>query len=115
MRHTLPFVKRLIVLVLPCCFAAGSLGSEMAFQACRHAAMHHSMRHHGGPGGGPCWCDDMTGGGVTLQPVVEALPSATIVVSSSIQEVVAPIDLIVLIPDSPSFAPTPPPPNGRPV
>jgi len=113
MRHTLPFVKRLIVLVLPCCFAAGSLGSEMAFQACRHAAMHHSMRHHGGPGGGPCWCDDMTGGGTPLIPTVEAVSPATTAVILPVCNAVAPVFQAPLTPESPSFAPTPPPPNGR--
>jgi hypothetical protein len=91
---------------------AGSLGSVLASQACRHMAMHHALPH-GAPADGPCWCDQMTGGGIPLQPIVEALPALTPAVTPPVYQAVAPVYRAVVFPKSPSFAPTPPPPNGR--
>jgi hypothetical protein len=105
-------VKRLAVLALPCVLIAGSLGSVLASQACRHMAMHHALPH-GAPADSPCWCDEMTGGGIPLQPVVEALPALTPAVMPPVQQAVVPVYRVVVFPDSPRFAPTPPPPNGR--
>ena len=104
-------IKHLTVLALPCALAAGSLGSVLASQACRHTIVHHGIGH--GTIDGPCWCDQMTGGGITLQPVVEALPPLTAAVAPPVYEAVATVCRVVLFPESPGFAPTPPPPNGR--
>lgn len=112
MRHQLPVLKCLSVLALAGLLTAGSLGSVLASQACRHMARHHAMAP--GATDGPCWCDQMTGGGMSLQPVVEAIPPAPPLVASPVQRVVVVVSLPVLLPDSPTFPPTPPPPNGRP-
>jgi len=113
MRPPSPLVQRLFVLALPLYVAAGSFGSTLALQACRHMAMHHAT-YHGGPAGAPCWCDEMTGGGLTLQPVAEAVPPVTTIMTASAPRMIAPAMHVVRIPESPSYAPTPPPPNGRP-
>lgn len=112
MHHQLPPLKRLTVLALAGLLTAGSLGSVLASQACQHQAMHHAMQH--GAADRPCWCDQMTGGGTSEQPVVEALPPVTTVVVSLLPYAVVPLAATVPAPESPSFAPTPPPPNGRP-
>lgn len=112
MRHPSPVVKRLLVLALPLYVAAGSFGSTLALQACRHMAEHHSM-HHRGTADGTCWCDDMTGSGLTLQPVTEALPPGMTPVATSIPQAVVLAMHVVPIPESPTYPPTPPPPNGR--
>ena len=112
MRPHLPHLTRLTVLALAGVLAGGSLGSVLASQACRHMAAHQAMQH--GAADGPCWCDQMTGGGLSVQPVVEALPPATTAVTSLVHYVVVASTSAVPVPDSPSFAPTPPPPNGRP-
>lgn len=105
-------VKRLLVLALPLYAAAGSFGSVLALQACRHMAEHHTT-HHSDPAGGTCWCDEMTGGGLTIQPVTEALPPVVAIPAQPVAAVdVAILDAIAM-PDSPSFAPPPPPPNER--
>ncbi len=112
MRHPSPLIKRLLVLALPLYVAAGSFGSTLALQACRHMAMHHTT-HHDGAGGGSCWCDEMMGGGLTLQPVAEALPPVLTFLVASIPRAIAPAPPAPRIPESPSYAPIPPPPNGR--
>lgn len=55
----------------------------------------------------------MTGGGLTLQPVTEALPPVTTLVATSIPEAVVPAVHVAPIPESPTYPPTPPPPNER--
>jgi hypothetical protein len=105
-------VKRLLVLALPLYVAAGSFGSALALQACRHTAEHHAMQH-AGSNGGSCWCDDMTGGGFTLLPVTEALPAAVTFVATAMSQAVVPAVHVSPVPQSPSYPPTPPPPNGR--
>jgi len=111
MRHHSPAVKRLLVLALPLYLAAGSFGSTLALQACRHLAMHHAS-HHRAPPGGTCWCDEMTGGGLTLQPVAEALPPVLILEVATTPRVVTLAQRVATIPESPTYAPIPPPPNG---
>lgn len=110
MRHPSPLVKRLLVLALPLYVAAGSFGSTLALQACRHMAMHHTTHHNGG---GSCWCDEMTGGGLTLQPAAEALPPVMTLLAASTPRAISPVPPAARIPGSPSYAPIPPPPNGR--
>ena len=111
MRHRSPILTHLSVLALAGVLAAGPLGSVLASQACRHMVMHHAKQHQAGDR--PCWCDQMTGGGMSVQPVVEALAPVTIVVAGLVQAVVVPFTPMVPIPESPSFAPIPHPPNGR--
>jgi len=106
-------LKRLLVLALPLYGAAGSFGSVLALQACRHMAAVHAS-HHGDPVGGTCWCDDMTGGGLTLQPVNEALQPVVSVSAPPITSSPAAVNEAITMPESPSFAPTPPPPDQRP-
>jgi hypothetical protein len=112
MRHQLPLLKRLTVLGLAGLLTAGALGSVLASQACRHMAMHHVL-HHGVPTGRSCWCHEMTGGVARVQPAVEALPPATTVLAPPASGVVTTVFYVRLIPESPSFPPTPPPPNER--
>ncbi|HJQ66140.1 MAG TPA: hypothetical protein VJ816_07170 [Gemmatimonadales bacterium] len=104
-------LKRLLVLALPFYVSAGSFGSVLALQACRHMAAHHAS--HGDPVG-TCWCDEMTGGGLTLQSVNEALPPVVSVNAPPIADDDATMNDAIAMPDSPSFGPTPPPPNQRP-
>lgn len=106
-------LKRLLVLALPLYVSASSFGSVLALQACRHMAAHHAS-HHGDPVGGTCWCDEMTGGGLTLQPVNEALPPVVSINAPPIAAADVAVNDAIAMPDSPSFAPTPPPPNQRP-
>ena len=106
-------LKRLLVLALPLYVSAGSFGSVLALQACRHMAAHHAS-HPGDPAGGTCWCDEMTGGGLTLQPVTEALPPVVSVDATPVADSHAPVHDAIAMPHSPRYAPTPPPPNQRP-
>ena len=106
-------LKRLLVLALPLYVSAGSFASVLALQACRHMAAHHAS-HHDDPVGATCWCDEMTGGGLTLQPVNEALPPVVSINAPPIADADAAVSEAIAMPDSPSFAPTPPPPNQRP-
>jgi hypothetical protein len=62
------------------------------------------------PAGGPCFCDQMTGGSdLVVSPAVPALVSADPVVSAPIAA--RSYQWRVPLPSSPSFAPTPPPPD----
>jgi hypothetical protein len=106
-------VKRLAVLALPCVLFAGSLSNVLGSQACPHVATHHAVRH-GAPTDGPCWCDEMTGAGFPLQPIVDALPPVTTPPAAPVHQAGTPEHQGVPVPESPSLAPTPPPPNARP-
>lgn len=116
MRSRLRLLRGLVAVALPCWFVTGPLSVTLqGVAACRHhVAQHQGMRHHRAPDAPapPCWCDDMTGGGASLAPIAPALlPGPTVA------PVAVPLAIVRVapgptpLPDSPSFAPTPPPPN----
>jgi hypothetical protein len=107
-------MRRCIALALPCWIVAAPVATfAQNAAACRHQAMHQGM-HHGMPGHAPCWCGDMTGNAALLASDAPALPSDWTVLPSG----AAPLGTVITLPSdappiSPSYAPTPPPPNER--
>jgi hypothetical protein len=103
----------LFALAAACWLVAGPGGATLqGVLACRHHAMHQSHPGHGGaPAGGPCYCGEMTGSADLAVSV--ALP-APLPAPSAIKMPVGTVTYRSLfsLPPSPSFAPTPPPPNG---
>jgi hypothetical protein len=104
-------MRRCIALALPCWIVAAPVATfAQNAAACRHQAMHQGM-HHGTPSRAPCWCGDMTGNTASLATEAPALPAHWSVVPDAVA-LTAPIALPSdAMPISPSFAPTPPPPN----
>lgn len=104
-------MRRCIALALPCWMVAAPVATfVLNAAACRHQAMHQGM-HHGTPNHAPCWCGDMTGDTALLASDAPALPAGwTILPSATLltTAIALPSDGP---PDSPRFAPTPPPPN----
>jgi len=107
-------MRRCIALALPCWMVAGPVAAfAQNAAACRHQAMHQGMRH-GTPSHAPCWCGDMTGDTALLASDAPALPSNW----TALPTAAAPLATVIPLPSdappiSPSYAPTPPPPNGR--
>ena len=108
-------MRRCIALALPCWMVAAPVATfAQIAAACRHQAMHQGM-HHGTPSHAPCWCGEMTGNSPLLASDAPALPAdwsvprfgAALLTRVSALSSDAP-------PISPSYAPTPPPPNGFP-
>ncbi len=97
--------------------AAGPGGATTrALLACYHHATHHAAGgggrgHHTLPSDGPCFCDEMTSGldlAVSMAVPTPDMPGLTPVAPTA-----QPSDPSLFpLPASPSFAPTPPPPNG---
>jgi hypothetical protein len=113
MRFGLRLIRRCTVLALACWLVAApvTVFAQNA-AACRHQAMHQSM-HGSGPSKTPCWCGDMTGNTALLAPEAPALPS----LGATIPSHTAPVSAWLAPrsdspPASPSYTPTPPPPNG---
>ncbi len=105
----------LFTLAAVCWLAAGPGGATTrALLACHHHAAHHAAGrggHHTLPTGGPCFCDEMTGG---LDLVVStALPTPETPGFTLVAPAAQPsAPSLFPLPASPSFAPVPPPPNG---
>jgi hypothetical protein len=103
------------ILAALCWIAAGPGGVTLqAMLACRHHAMHQTgAGHHHAPAkgsGGPCFCDEMTGGGGDLV-VSEAFPTVPAVLPA----VATPVRTTAYVsrfplPPSPAFPPLSPPP-----
>jgi hypothetical protein len=75
--------------------------------------MHQHMAP-GDPSGAPCWCNDMTGSAPIITAETPSLPADVIQVPAgplSGRALTPP--LTGSPPASPSYAPTPPPPNAR--
>jgi len=104
----------LFLLAASCWLTAGPGGVTIqAMIACQHHETHQVPHgdHAGGPSDGPCFCDEMTGGSdLVLSPAVPTPVVAQPVVTPTIRAQLDPSP--VRLPPSPSFAPTPPPPNG---
>jgi hypothetical protein len=113
MRFGLRLIRRGAVLALPCWIVAAPVVVSAQHAAeCRHLAMHQTM-HRGGPEQAPCWCDDMAGTTAVFAPEAPALPAIQIVLPDHATPGSAPLPSRTDSPPaSPSYAPTPPPPNG---
>ena len=103
----------LFTLAAACWLAAGPGGATLqGALACRHHATHQSHPNHGGaPADGPCFCGEMTGSAdLALSVAVPAPLPASPAITLPEQMLVYPSHFP--LPPSPSFSPTPPPPNG---
>jgi len=102
----------LFALAAACWLAAGPGGTTLqAVLACRHHALHQSHPGHGAPTDGPCFCGQMTGSAdLALSVAVPAPLPASPAIAMPQQIPVYPS--LFSLPPSPSFSPTPPPPNG---
>jgi hypothetical protein len=80
---------------------------------CRHRAMHQDMSP-GTPSDAPCWCSDMTGNATLIAAETPSLPAELILLpAGSLPSWSIGLPLTGSLPASPSYAPTPPPPNAR--
>ena len=113
MRLLLRLSRRSFVLALPCWIMAVPLATlAQNASVCRHQ-MSQGMRHHG-PSDAPCWCADMAGGATLLAPEAPAVPvEAAPIPGSQIPTPSRAPASVVTVPPSPSYPPTPPPPNVR--
>ena len=96
-----------LVAAPPASFTVGAL-------VCRHQAMHRGMQH-GAPTDAPCWCADMTGGALGVSDAPPLLPAESVPLPG--EPVATPAPQLPgdgTASPSPSYAPSPPPPNGRP-
>lgn len=114
MRFALRSARRLFALAFSCWVMAVPLTSFARDAAlCRHRAMHQNMSP-GDPSGAPCWCSDMTGNATPIAAETPSLPADLILLAAgplSARSIAHP--LAGSPPASPSYAPTPPPPNAR--
>jgi len=103
----------LFTLAAACWLAAGPGGATLqGVLACRHHATHQSHPgHRGAPADGLCFCGEMTGSAdLVLSVAVPApLPASPAI---AMREQVGIDPSLFPLPRSPSFSPTPPPPNG---
>ena len=103
-----------LTLAAACWLAAGPGGLTVReVLVCRHHVAHHMAGHHpASPADGPCLCDQMTGVGLDVA-VSTAVPTPLghdVAIAPPIADM--PRAVPFPIPHSPSFAPTPPPPNA---
>lgn len=114
MRSVLRSGRRLFGLAFACWVMAAPLTSFARDAAlCRHRAMHQGMAA-GDPSGAPCWCSDMAGNAAPIAAETLCLPADLILISvgAGSETAIAPSGA-GSPPASPSYAPTPPPPNDR--
>lgn len=114
MRRTLRSGRRLFVLAFSSWVMAAPLTS-LARDAvlCRHRAMHQGMPARS-PSSAPCWCSDMAGNATLVAAETPSLPADAIFLPAG--PVPAPaiaLPFAGTLRASPSYAPTPPPPNQR--
>ncbi len=115
MRLRLRSFRRLVPLALPCWLLGGPLASTLQSVAVcpHHEAMPPSMGHGAGTQA-PCWCAGMSGAAVIKVPTLPATAPTSSGPISSLPVIAVDLPLQSLaLPDSPSFPPTPPPPNAR--
>lgn len=114
MRFALRSGRRLFALGFSCWVMAVPLTSFTRDAAlCRHRAMHQGMRP-GDPSHAPCWCSDMTGNATPIAAEMASLPADLILMPAGpVPGLAIALPLAASLPASPSFAPTPPPPNAR--
>jgi len=107
-------VAGLVILLISsgCWLVAGPGSSLVAGLACHHQmTVAHTGHHHGVPGDGPCFCDQMTGGSdLTVSAALPAPLVAPPVVTMAVR--VEPCPSPVPLPPSPSHSPGSRPPNG---
>jgi len=114
MRLRLASFRRLVTLALPCWLLGGPLASTLQSVAvCPHHDAMPSPMGHGAGTQAPCWCPDMSGAAAVELPT---LPAATPeptgpTISLPVVAIALPLQSLPL-PESPSFPPTPPPPNA---
>jgi hypothetical protein len=102
----------LFTLAAACWVAAGPAGVTVReVLLCHHAAHHMGEQHPATPPQGPCFCDQMTGGlDVAVSTAVPTPPVPAVTLRPSV--VVAPPASPCSSPPSPTYSPTPPPPNA---
>ena len=113
MRFALRSARRLFALTFSCWVMAVPLTSFARDAAlCRHRAMHQDMSP-GDPSGAPCWCSDMTGNDALIAAETPSLPADLILLPASpLSGRAITLTLTGSPPASPSYTPTPPPPNA---
>jgi hypothetical protein len=107
--------RRLIPLALPCWLLGGPLASTLqSVAACPHHDTMPSSMGHGAGTQAPCWCSNMSGAAAVEVPTLLAatLEPTGPAIGLPIVTVELPLKSLAL-PESPSFPPTPPPPNAR--
>lgn len=114
MRSALRSGRRLFALTFACWVMAAPLTSFALDAAlCRHRAMHQDMAPRDSSGA-PCWCSDMAGNATLIAAERPSLPADLILLPAGPPPGGAiTLPLTGSPPASPSYAPTPPPPNVR--
>ena len=114
MRSDPRFGRRLFALTFACWVMAAPLTSFALDAAlCRHRAMHQDMSS-GDSSGAPCWCDDMAGHTTLIATETPSLPADRILLPAGPRPAGSiTLPLTGSPPASPSYAPSPPPPNVR--
>ena len=102
----------LFALAAACWLAAGPAGVTVReVLLCHHAAHHMGGQHAAPPPQGPCFCDQMTGGlDLAVSTAVPTPPVPEVALRPSF--IVAPPASPFSSPPSPTYSPTPPPPNA---
>ena len=104
--------RTLLTLAAVCWLTAGPGGLTVReVLVCRHHMAHHMAGQTSSPADGPCVCDQMTGG---LDLAVSSAVPAPLAHDVGLRPpVVAPLPTSRFpLPASPTYAPTPPPPNA---
>ena len=107
--------RRLVTLALPCWLVGGPLaGTLQSVAACPHHDTMPSPMEHDAGSTAPCWCPNMSGAALAAVPTLPAAnPEPTGPTTGLLIIAVDPQLQSLAVPDSPSFPPTPPPPNAR--
>ena len=103
----------LFTLAAACWLAAGPGGLTVReVLVCRHHAAHHTAGHHpASPADGPCYCDQMAGAlDLAVSPAVPTPLVPQLAILPPVAEW-SPASRIPF-PASPTYSPTPPPPNA---
>lgn len=114
MRLTVRSGRRLFALAFACWVMAVPLTSFARDAAlCRHRAMHQDMSPRDSSGA-PCWCSDMAGNATPIAAETPSLPADLVVMPAGPRSAGSiALPRAGSPPTSPSYAPTPPPPNAR--
>ena len=113
MRLRIRSFRRLVTLALPCWLLGGPLAATLQSVAvCPHHDAMPSSMHQGAGSTAPCWCPNMAGSATAQVPTLPAAPehAASGFTVPTVTEIIRP--QAVTLPSSPSFAPSPPPPNA---
>lgn len=114
MQSALRSGRRLFALAVACWVMTAPLTAlALDTSLCRHRAMRQGMSP-GDASGASCWCSDMAGPVTIIAAETPSLPADLILMpagSSSGRAMTQPPT--ASLPASPTYAPTPPPPNAR--